>query len=196
MHYQWGGIIGAGMLDEPIGIAYVDGRLFVSDAATNRVVVFDTSGTVLAEWGDSILGLRRPMHLSLGPDHLLRVAEYLSDRVSVIDPAGEVVKRVGGASGPGPGELDAPGGAAVLGDALFVADFYNHRVQKFSTGASDVIGIPGRAFKARLHYPTDVAVLPDGGLVVADAYNHRIQAFEPSGVLRWIVTIDIIVCVN
>ena len=45
-HYRWDGAVGAGMLAEPIGIAYADGRLFVSDASKNRIVVFDTSGAV------------------------------------------------------------------------------------------------------------------------------------------------------
>ena len=186
LQYRWAGTIGEGMLTAPIGVAYTGGRLFVSDAANNRVVVFDTSGVMLAEWSDSTLDLRRPMHLSLGRDHLLRVAEYLSDRVSVIDLDGTVISREGGATGSGAGELDAPGGAAVLGDALFVADFYNHRVQVFAAGATDVIGAPGRLFKARLHYPTDVAV-DDSLVYVADAYNHRIQVFRPNGeyVRRW-----------
>ena len=186
VHYEWGSAIGVGVLGEPIGIAYANGRLFVSDASNNRLMVFDTSGALLAEWGDSTLDLRRPMHLSVGPDHMLRVAEYLSDRVSVIDSVGKIIRRQGGVTGSGPGELDAPGGAAVLGDVLFVADFFNHRIQVFSAGATDAIGVPGRVFKARLHYPTDVAV-DDSLVYVADAYNHRVQVFRPNGehVRRW-----------
>jgi DNA-binding beta-propeller fold protein YncE len=185
-HYRWAGTFGEGVLGEPIGIAYAAGRLFVTDASNNRIVVFDTSGAVLAEWDDSSLGLRRPMHLSVGLDQLLRVAEYLSDRVTIIDSTGAVVARVGGTTGSAPGELDAPGGVAVLGDALFVAEFYNHRVQLFSAGGTGVIGRPGRAFKTRLHYPTDVAV-GDSLVYVADAYNHRIQVFRHNGeyVRKW-----------
>ena len=178
--YQWDRAIGEGVLTDPIGIAYADGRLFVTDAAANAIVVFDTMGVLVAEWGDSTLDLRRPMHLSLGSDRVLRVAEYLSDRVALVDLEGLLVGRVGGAGGSGVGELDAPGGAAQVGGALFVADFYNHRVQAFADGATRVIGGPGRMLNARLHYPTDVAV-DDSLVYVADAYNHRIQVFRVSG---------------
>ncbi len=185
-HYRWADTFGEGVLGEPIGIAYAAGRLFVTDASNNRIVVFDTSGAVRAMWDDSAIGLRRPMHLSAGPDHLLLVAEYLSDRVTVIDSTGAAVARVGGTTGPDPGELDAPAGVVILGDAFFVAEFYNHRVQRFSSSGVEVIGLPGRAFKARLHYPTDVAT-DDSLIYVADAYNHRIQVFRHNGeyVRKW-----------
>ena len=184
--YEWDRAIGEGMLTDPIGIAYADGRLFVTDAAANAIMVFDTSGALVAEWGDSTLDLRRPMHLSLGPDRVLRVAEYLSDRVALVDLEGLLAGRIGGDGGSGVGELDAPGGVAEAGGALFVADFYNHRVQVFANGSARGLGSPGRVWNARLHYPTDVAA-DDSLVYVADAYNHRVQVFRTNGeyVRKW-----------
>lgn len=121
-----------------------------------------------------------------GP-HLL-VPEYLADRVTVLDTAGEVVRILGGTTGSAPGELDAPGGAAEIGGEIWVADFYNHRVQAFGPdGDVRVIGRPGRILPGRLHYPTDVASSGDSLLYVADGYNHRIQVFDGEGgrVSRW-----------
>ncbi len=186
VRYHWAGTVGDTILAEPIGVAYANGHLLVTDAAQNRIVVFDTSGSVAATWGDSALQLHRPMHLSVGTHGLVRVAEYLADRVAVLDTTGRRVGVVGGVTGSGAGELDAPGGVVTLHGMVFVADFYNHRVQAFADGASRVIGRPGRLFKGRLHYPTDVAT--DGSMLyVADAYNHRIQVFGPTGeyVRRW-----------
>ncbi len=186
LQYRWAGTIGEGTLTAPIGVAYTGGHLFVSDAAANRIVVFDTSGSVVADWGDSAIGLARPMHISLGTGGLLHVAEYLSDRVTILDARGQVVRRVGGFTGSGVGELDAPGGAVALGDAVVAADFYNHRAQAFTATGARVIGRPGRVFRGRLHYPTDVAA-DDSLVYVADAYNHRIQVFRSDGeyVRRW-----------
>src|SRR5581483_852881 len=45
---------------------------------------------------------------------------------------GRLVRRVGGTPGKGPDALDAPGGVTARGDTVYVADFYNHRVQAFS----------------------------------------------------------------
>lgn len=186
VRYQWDGAIGEGVLREPIGVVVAGGRLYVTDAGADRVVVFDTGGAMVAAWGDITLELHRPMHITRGPDGLLYVAEYLADRITVLDTSGRVVRRVGGSSGPRPGELDAPAGAVTQGDTVYVADFYNHRVQAFEPGRVRVVGRPGRARSARLHYPTDVA-LDDSLLYVADAYNNRVQVFRRSGeyVRRW-----------
>ncbi len=184
LRYRWAGAFGTEILDQPIGIAYRNGRLFVTDATRNRIVVFDTAGSVVSVWDH--VGLERPMHLSVGDDGLLYVAEYLADRVTVVDSAGNVVTRAGGHSGAGAEELDAPGGVAAMRGAVFVADFYNHRMQVFADEAPNSVGVPGRVLAGRLHYPTDVAV-GDSFVVVADAYNHRVQVFRPNGdyVRRW-----------
>lgn len=186
VHFRWAGAIGRDMLESPIGVAYANGRLYVTDAGANRIVVFDTSGAVVARWDSEALGLRRPMHITRGTDGLLYVAEYETDRVSVLDSVGRLLRRVGGTSGEALGALDAPGGAAVRGDTVYVADFYNHRVEGFSPRGVTVIGRPGRLWAGRLHYPTDVAG-DDSLLYVADAYNSRIQVFRPNGeyVRRW-----------
>ena len=180
IHYEWAGAIGAGVLQEPIGLAVAAGRVYVSDAGRSAIVVFDTAGWQVAEWGGDRLGIARPMHVSMGADDLLYVADFLGDRVVVLDTLGDIVGQVGGMSGSGAGELDAPGGAGPLGDTVFVADFYNHRVQVFAPVGREPIGRPGRVLPGRLHYPTDVAVA-DSLIYVADAYNHRIQVFDSDG---------------
>lgn len=67
--------------------------------------------------------------------------------------------------------------------AIYVADFYNHRVQKFRSNGSfeAAIGHPGRLGPGALHYPTGVDVTPSGELLVADAYNYQLQWFDRQG---------------
>jgi DNA-binding beta-propeller fold protein YncE len=97
------------------------------------------------------------------------------------------VERVGGRSGSAPGEIDAPGGAAAVDGSLFVADFYNHRVDVLGEKSPRTVGRGGRVLSGRLHYPTDIAVGQDSLVYVADAYNHRVQVFRPDGtfVRKW-----------
>jgi|GEM_PF-1927875 DNA-binding beta-propeller fold protein YncE len=186
VRFRWAGGMGRGVLGAPLGVAYGNGRLYVTDAGADRIVVFDTSGAVLESWDGASLGLGRPMHVTRGADGLLYVAEYARDRISVLDSGGRLVRRVGGTPGKGPDALDAPGGVTARGDTVYVADFYNHRVQAFSPSGATRIGRPGRLWAGRLHYPTDVAT-DDSLLYVADAYNSRIQVFRPHGeyVRRW-----------
>ena len=119
------------------------------------------------------------MHLTLSSDGLIRVSEYLTDRVTVLTPSGELLEQIGGETGDGAGQLDAPSGVAELGGLLFIPDFYNHRVQVFG-GGNLAIGRSGRVLNGFLHYPTDVAT-DDSLVFVADAYNHRVQVFRPDG---------------
>jgi sugar lactone lactonase YvrE len=68
---------------------------------------------------------------------------------------------------------------------LYVADMLNHRVRRImpdglidtfaGTGERGDGGDGGPARAARLAFPSDLAVDPDGGLLVADTHNHRIR---------------------
>ena len=80
----------------------------------------------------------------------------------------------------GPGEFSAPAGLDVGPDGrVYVAEFYNHRVQIFDSAGS-LVGVVGRRGHGadELYYPTDLALNTRGDVVVADAYNHRIHALD------------------
>lgn len=188
IHYGWEASFGEDVLEQPIGLELIGSRLYVTDAARNAIVVFDTAGHLQGEWRDEEESrFLRPMNVRRIPGPRLLVAEYLSDRVTVLDTAGSVLERIGGRTGSGIGELDAPGGAAAIGGVTYVADFYNHRIQAFGPeGDFRILGEPGpslpaRILPGRLHYPTDVAGDGDSLIYVADAYNNRIQVFDVEG---------------
>ena len=67
--------------------------------------------------------------------------------------------------------------------ALYVADYYNNRIQKFLSGSSiatTVAGQPGGGVGLTLydlHYPTSVLLDANGNLYVSDSANHRVQFF-------------------
>src|SRR5581483_852878 len=64
VRFRWAGGMGRGVLGAPLGVAYGNGRLYVTDAGADRIVVFDTSGAVLESWDGASLGLGRPMHVT------------------------------------------------------------------------------------------------------------------------------------
>ena len=81
-----------------------------------------------------------------------------------------VFRRSIGQPGAGEGELSAPGGVAVAANGdLYIADFYNQRVQQLRADGAFVRqwGYTGRVgvLDGRLNYPTDVAISPNGGLL-------------------------------
>ncbi|WP_236744206.1 NHL repeat-containing protein [Marinobacter similis] len=176
-----------GQFNDPTGIAVTDNEVFVSDARNGRIQVFDHQGQFKREFGkpgDGIGELGRPMNLTIHNDKLY-VPEYMNDRIQLFSLAGEPLKVIGG-PGKGPGQFSAPGGVAVADNGdLFVADFYNHRVQHLRADGSFVqqwgtTGVTGRGAR-EFTYPTDVALGEDSALYVADGYGNRVQVFNTRG---------------
>lgn len=184
----WGGQgDGPGQFHDPIGIAVAGGEVFVADSRNGRIQVFDTDGHFRRQFGTPGKGLGqlgRPMNLTIHEDELY-VPEYVNDRIQVFGLGG-TAKRIIGGPGDGPGQFHAPGGVAVAANGdLFVADFYNHRVQRLSADGSFLrqwgeTGKTGHR-SGSFTYPTDTALGPDGSLLVADGYGNRIQVFDAAG---------------
>ena len=177
----------AGQFFDPTGIAVTADEVFVADARNARIQVFDFDGNFkrrFGERGEEPGQLGRRMNLVIVGDEIY-VADYWNDRVEIFGLDG-TPRRTIGRPGRGPGEFDAPGGIAVgdNGD-LFIADFYNQRVQQLRAdggfirqwGTTRSVGI----WAGEFNYPTDVALSRDGTLYVADGYNDRVQAFAKDG---------------
>jgi len=185
---------GPGQFRDPTGIAVTETEVFVSDSRNARIQVFDHAGRFRRQFGvrDEAQGeapgsLGRPMNLALHNDELY-VADYWHDRIQVFSLAGAPLRTLG-RSGAAAGEFRSPGGVAVAANGdLFVADFYNQRIQRLDPdgrfiaqwGSTGEVGIRAGAF----NYPTDVALAADGSLYVADGYNDRIQVFSAQGRFR------------
>jgi len=100
-----------------------------------------------------------------------------------------VIKTVAGTvEGTDDDEFRFPTGIAVDGNGnIYIADQFNHRVQKWAPGATKgitVAGVAGQGDGAdQLNYPMGVAVDAKGNLYVSDAANSRIQMFVPGSVI-------------
>ncbi len=150
----------------------------------------------------------RPLDVSIGPEGRRVVTDGDRDTVLVFGRNGELLWEVGGhcdigapetcddldGDGPfrlGDGQFNEPWGAAMDADGrLFVADTWNHRVQRFSSdgrfelawGAALDQEAPNRN-PIGLYGPRGIAVEADGSIVVADTGHHRLLRFSPEGVL-------------
>lgn len=91
-----------------------------------------------------------------------------------------------------PGEFSDPHGIAAASDgSVYIADFGNERIQKFTADGQFVTmwGIDGtRDGQFRRNY--DVATAPDGSVYVTDTGNQRIQRFTANGqfLTKWNTT--------
>ncbi len=132
----------------------------------------------------------RPRDLAFAPDGSLYVADTENHRIQHLSQDGEVL-HVWGSFGdvtqgnaPG-GTFNQPWGIAVGPDgAVYVADTWNHRIQKFSSDGQllKVWGYFGQAEQAEAMWgPRDVAVDSSGQVFVTDTGNKRVVVFDRDG---------------
>src|SRR5262249_8381512 len=142
------------------------------------------------------LGLDHPDALAIGPDGNLYVTD-VSQRVSVLSPAGKVLRRWG-KPGSGRGEFkfisgdpatptDVHGKIAVGPDGkVYVADSGNGRVQVFTPQGRFVrqFGSYGSG-KGQLLSPGDLEVDGAGNVYVSDGQTQTLSKFSPAGTVGW-----------
>ena len=108
--------------------------------------------------------------------------------IYVFNQTGQLKNTIG-SKGSGYGQFFNLSGISIKGDELYVADTYNHRVQKLTLSGKflhkfDQKGSGQRQFNT----PWGVIIDSNNKLIVSDCNNHRIQIFNEDGGL--FLTID------
>jgi thiol-disulfide isomerase/thioredoxin len=148
---------------QPSGLATDGETLYVSDAEANiiRAINLGPDGKVrtlvggdLFDFGDedglgNDVRLQHPLGLARWHDKLL-IADTYNHKIKVLDPSARSVKTFAGTGKPGQSDgakpsFYEPGGLAVAGDKLYVADTDNHaiRVVDLKTKETRTLSIKG-----------------------------------------------------
>jgi hypothetical protein len=169
---------GAGELNNPEGIAVSGSDVYVADYSNERIDEFTTSGSFVEAFGWGVVPG------AAGFDICTSVCQA-------------------GQAGGGVGEFYGPNGVATdsSGD-IYVADYYNNRVDEFSstpqfigawgwgvvdgasqfeTCTSSCQGGLGGSGAGELQGPDAIAVNGSGDVYVTDNYNARVSEFADSG---------------
>jgi 6-bladed beta-propeller len=154
--------------------------------------------TVTARYTAKSLGLSHPDTLAVGPDGNLYVTD-LSQRVTVISPAGTVLRRWG-KPGTGPGEFrfipgdpsdpaDVQGMIAVgPGGKVYVSDSGNARVQVFTAQGRFVRQFGGYGSgQGQFLRPFNLVIDATGDVYVADDQAGTLSKFSPDGKIAWTI---------
>jgi sugar lactone lactonase YvrE len=170
-----------------------DGNYYVAQYGEyDRIQKFASDYRFLLSWGEhgQELGqFLRPQKLVIDRRGLVWVTDACNHRVQVFDASGSQARLVKwwGQHGHQPGQLSFPydillDDAALAGDGeghVYLCEFGNHRVQKFTTDGRFVgsFGRNGRR-EGELDQPWGIARNSQGRMFVLDTYNHRVQRFR------------------
>ena len=184
---------GPGELRSPGGVAVArNGDLVVADFYNQRLQRLRADGGFVRQWGETgeysigAGGFGYPTDVAFGPDGSLYVADGYNDRVQAFAPDGSFSHKWGGPFatniwGPFNGWFATVTSIAVDAEGnILVADFYNHRVQKFTPDGAFLSAFGGKGDgPGEFNFVSAAAPAPDGSIYVADFANNRIQLWRP-----------------
>ncbi|MBN1668155.1 MAG: hypothetical protein JW862_13775, partial [Anaerolineales bacterium] len=136
--------------------------------------------------------LQTPRNAAVAPDGTIYVADTNNHRIQHLSPDGQVLHTWGSfadglsmENGAPSGSFYEPWSLAIAPDgSVFVADTWNHRIQKFSADGTFIAqwGVFGQAETGSAFWgPRDIAIGPQGRVYVTDTGNKRIAVFDQDG---------------
>lgn len=215
--YQDGSLAGA-QFYYPYGLVVKGSSLFVTDLWNEAIRLIDLSnGAVYTIAGtppksgsvDGPIGVGRfysPADITVSGDYAY-VADMNNHTIRRVDIITGEISTIAGKP-PSPGTTDAtgdqsrfytPGGIVIDGDALYIADTFNHTIRKMDIGTGEVstlIGTPGVSgtsdsmeSPALFNAPSDVIADKEGEYIyIVDAENNVIRSMNlTSGEVRTLV---------
>jgi DNA-binding beta-propeller fold protein YncE len=175
---------GDGRYDRPAGVAYdrTNDRLYVSDSAAHRIVVYTGDGRFLESFGRNGAApgeFNFPTHIAVARDGTLVVTDTLNFRVQVLDGTGRPLKHFGRV-GDGSGDFASPKGVATDSTGnYYVVDTLFDAIQVFAPDGGLLLAFAERGTReGQLWLPNGLFVSGDDTIYVADAYNQRIAVFQ------------------
>lgn len=158
------------------------GDYYVSEyGELDRVQKFSSTGEYLWGWGshgNGPLQFKRPQNLAIDEEDHLWVVDACNHRILEFDVSGSEPKLLQqwGGTGSKPGQLRYPYDIVLHESFVYVCEYGNHRIQKFTrTGESVAVwGNIGRA-PGELHTPWAMAKDSKNRMHIVDTLNQRVQ---------------------
>ncbi len=165
-------------LNRPMAVIVVQDRIYVSDAGTQQVSVYDYNG----KFQDNLklpapLKFVIPYGLTYDGKNIY-VADTGSGTIYIFDANGKYLrvfpaKKV---------KLVGPGALNCVEGKLYVSDLRKHQVYCFDLYGNLLQQIGEQGTKlGQLYYPHGIAATQDGTLFVCDSQNNRVQVFNAVG---------------
>ncbi len=140
-------------------------------------------------FANSISGFTFPFHVTVDNDYLL-LGDYGANVVNmyqIVSGYPSFVRTIGSA-GSGAGQLSGPAQIAVVGNFIYVADYFNSRVERFDKTTGAYVSQFGSAGSGSGQFsgPSGLVYNPINGLLyVSETGNDRIQVFSTAGAYQF-----------
>ena len=162
-------------------------RVLVFNRGTSAIVVFDTDGNMIDNWGEGIF--KSPHGISIDPDGNVFLVDNGDSTIRKFTPSGELLMTLGEAnktSAPMSGKpFNVPTHVAVdpTSGEFFVSDGYTNAVIHRFSPEGELISSWGESGtdEGQFNIVHNIAIDSQGLLYVADRENHRIQVFNQDG---------------
>ena len=172
-----GGLVATnGGLSNPTSIAIgPDQRIYVGDSSYNRIQVYLPDGTFSFSITNGFGSIRGMITDGNGN---LYVADNSYNCVWVFDKNGILIRKVGGITGSGNGQLNAvmDVGVAVNGDIYILEGNNKSRVSVFDNNGAFIRNWGGfGGLAGQLYTPTSLAVAPNGNVYIANPQRNDVE---------------------
>lgn len=177
----------------PTGIAVgYEGLIYVADTWNHRVVVLNSSGDAVREFGtfgdtadapDSIAQegfFFGPRAIAVTGDEIY-VVDTGNERVQVFSPDGTYLRSWGG-KGNGPTQFNEPVGIVIGPDGrVYVADSGNARISVFQRDGTPVTQWPVAAWEGQAYFEPYLAIDSNGLLYATSSATSSVEVYDLDG---------------
>jgi DNA-binding beta-propeller fold protein YncE len=118
-------------LDQPNGIAVVDGFIYIVDASNHKLFRFKADGSFDKLWRGPDPSFYGPRDIAVGPGGIIYIVDQGRTRIVRFDPKAETFTSWG-TSGNADGQFSDPTGIGMAPNMVIVADTGNNRIQEFT----------------------------------------------------------------
>lgn len=152
-----------------------DGRFAYTDFKGHRIVVLDSKGVELAQWGVGLLHL--PIGIDQFDDGEIIVADYGNDVLRVLTPQGQLLRTV---ANPGGLDVRQPYDVRIRSDKLYLVDRQRHRILKLDREFNLL-----RTFEKApdgtflFDHPQHIDFDSSGRLYVMDTRSNSVKVIDP-----------------
>jgi DNA-binding beta-propeller fold protein YncE len=194
-HFLSGWRMPAWAQGKPTGVSVnpADGNVCIPDTHYNRVMVYDSSGKLLKEFGDFGKGPGEfvyPCDVAFDKHGRVFVSEFGDhDRIQAFDVNTLKYLYEFGKFGDGPGEFSRPQSMLIDGETMYVNDACNHRICVFTVDGKFVrsMGHVGSGL-GEFRFPYGLDMDSEGKLIVCEFGNNRVQRVDKEtgqGLATW-----------